>query len=998
MSEASTRGSSPEGRLVRLGFRRASDSWAHLRDLGRGREPSEEVVAAFAAAPDPDLAVASFAALVAASERGDDVVDAVAADAGFRNRLVTVLGTSEALGGFLARHPELVDELADPALDGPVEPASQTRAGLLTAVDADPDHPAPMAGLEPAAAADALRVDYRRRLLRVAARDLTQRWSVGRSGAALADLAAGTLDAALAVARRAVGDVSDRCRLAVIAMGKAGGRELNYVSDVDVVFVHEPADGVDDDAAFRAANQLASQLMRICSTPTAEGSIWEVDAGLRPEGRSGPLVRTLASHLAYYEKWAKTWEFQALLKVRPVAGDPELGRAYADAVDPLVWQASERDGFVAEVQAMRRRVVDHLSADEVDRQLKLGPGGLRDVEFAVQLLQLVHGRADETLRSPTTLDALEALTRGGYVGRDDGAALAAAYRFLRSLEHRIQLHRLRRTHTVPVDDDDLRRLARGLGFLGDPVAELTKEWRRQAREVRRLHEKLFYRPLLSTVAAIPEDGLRLTPEAAKARLVALGYADPRGALGHIEALTSGVARRAAIQRQLLPAMLAWFAEGPDPDAGLLAFRRVSETLGSTHWYLRQLRDEGEAAEQLARVLGASRYAAGLIQNAPDVVAMLGHDDELTPRSRERLLTEMTAAARRYPDSGAAIHAVRAMRRRELCRIAIADVLGRLTVEAAGAALTDVTVATLSGALAAATAAVESDLGRALPTRMALVTMGRLGGREMGYGSDADVMFVHVPHDGEPERAATDAAHAVAQEMRRMLAEPGDDPPLEVDADLRPEGKQGPLVRSLASYASYYDRWSHVWEAQALLRADPVVGDPELCRRFAALVDPIRWPADGLTEADVTEIRRLKARVDAERLPRGADPTLHLKLGRGGLADIEWTIQLLQMRHAHDVEELRTTHTMSALAGAKEAGLVGPEDADVLAEAWRTASRVRNAVMLVRGRPADSMPAAMRDRAGVAYLLGYWPDGERMVDDYRRATRRARGVVERVFWG
>jgi glutamate-ammonia-ligase adenylyltransferase len=294
--------------------------------------------------------------------------------------------------------------------------------------------------------------------------------------------------------------------------------------------------------------------------------------------------------------------------------------------------------------------------------------------------------------------------------------------------------------------------------------------------------------------------------------------------------------------------------------------------------------------------------------------------------------------------------------------------------------------------------VESDLGRALPTRMALVTMGRLGGREMGYGSDADVMFVHVPHEGEPERAATDAAHAVAQEMRRMLAEPGDDPPLEVDADLRPEGKQGPLVRSLASYASYYDRWSHVWEAQALLRADPVVGDPELCRRFAALVDPIRWPADGLTEADVTEIRRLKARVDAERLPRGADPTLHLKLGRGGLADIEWTIQLLQMRHAHDVEELRTTHTMSALAGAKEAGLLGPEDADVLAEAWRTASRVRNAVMLVRGRPADSMPAAMRDRAGVAYLLGYWPDGERMVDDYRRATRRARGVVERVFWG
>jgi [glutamine synthetase] adenylyltransferase / [glutamine synthetase]-adenylyl-L-tyrosine phosphorylase len=998
VAEGSARGSSPQGRLARLGFRRAADSWAHLRELGREGEPVDDVVAAFAAAPDPDLAVASFAALVEAADRGGDLVDQVADDADLRARLATVLGTSEALGAFLARHPDLVGELTGADLDGPAEPASQTRAGLLAAVDADPDSPTPTAGLEPAAAADALRVDYRRRLLRLAARDLTQRWSVEQSGAALADLAAGTLDAALAIARRAVGDPADSCRLAVIGLGKTGGRELNYVSDVDVVFVHEPADGVDDDTAFRAAHQLAARLMRICSTPTAEGSIWEVDAGLRPEGRAGPLVRTLASHLAYYEKWAKTWEFQALLKARPVAGDGDLGRAYADAVDPLVWQAVERDDFVADVQAMRRRVVEHIPADEADRQLKLGPGGLRDVEFAVQLLQLVHGRADESLRSPTTLDALDALTGGGYVGRDDGAALAAAYRFLRALEHRIQIYRLRRTHTVPVDDDDLRRLGRSLGFEGDPVAELTKEWRRHSREVRRLHEKLFYRPLLSTVAALPGDGLRLTPEAARTRLVALGYADPRGALSHIESLSSGVSRRAAIQRQLLPAMLAWFAEGPDPDAGLLAFRRVSESLGSTHWFLRQLRDESEAAEQLARVLGASRYASDLIQNAPDVVAMLGHDEELTPRSRDRLLTEMTAAAQRYPDSGAAINTVRAMRRRELCRIAIADVLGRLTVEAAGAALTDVTVATLSGALAAATAAVESDLGRALPTRMALVTMGRLGGHEMGYGSDADVMFVHVPHAGEPEKAATDAAHAVAQEMRRMLAAPGDDPALEVDADLRPEGKQGPLVRTLASYSAYYERWSHVWEAQALLRADPVVGDPELCQRFAAMIDPIRWPSDGLTDADVIEIRRIKARVDAERLPRGADPTLHLKLGRGGLADVEWTIQLLQMRHAHAVEGLRTTHTMSALAAAREAGLVEPDEADVLAEAWRTASGVRNAVLLVRGRPADAMPAAMRDRAGVAYLLGYWPDGERMVDDYRRATRRARAVVERVFWG
>jgi len=997
MAERSTRASSPQSRLARGGFRRAEESWEHLRRLAGDEEVPEDIVDAFATAPDPDLAVAALAAIAEAAA-DTDLLSALVSDPDLRRRLAAVLGTSEALGDVLARHPELVDELADPGLEGDAEPADRARAGLLLAVEADPDSETPTTGLEPAAAADVLRVGYHRRLLRLAAQDLTQRWSVDRSGAALADLATGTLEAALAIARRAVGAPAESCRLAVIALGKTGGHELNYVSDVDVVFVYEPVEGVDDDAALRGATQLASHLMRICSAHTGEGTIWPVDAGLRPEGRSGPLVRTLASHLAYYEKWAKTWEFQALLKARPAAGDQALGRAYADAVGPLVWQAVERDGFVADVQAMRRRIVDHIPADEIDRQLKLGPGGLRDVEFAVQLLQLVHGRADESLRSPTTLDALEALTRGGYLGRDDGAALAEAYRFLRALEHRIQIFRLRRTHTLPSDDDDLRRLGRGLGFHGDPVTELTKEWRRQSREVRRLHEKLFYRPLLTAVAALPGDGLRLTPEAARVRLEALGYADPRGALAHIEALSSGVSRRAAIQRQLLPAMLAWFAEGPDPDAGLLAFRRLSEALGATPWYLRQLRDESAAAEQLARVLASSRYASGLLHNAPEAVAMLGRGDDLVPRSRERLLTEMTAAAQRYPDSGAAIHTVRAMRRRELSRIAIADVLGLLSVEAAGVALTDVTVATLSGALAAATAAVESDLGRALPTRVALVSMGRLGGHETGYGSDADVMFVHAPHAGEQEKAATDAAHAVAQEMRRMLAEPGDDPPLDVDAGLRPEGKQGPLVRTLASYAAYYERWSHVWEAQALLRADPAVGDPEVCQRFAALIDPIRWPSNGLTEADVAEIRRLKARVDAERLPRGADPALHLKLGRGGLADVEWTIQLLQMRHAHRVEGMQTTQTMTALNAAAAAGIVETDDAEVLSEAWRMASRVRNAVMLVRGRPADAMPAGMQDRAGVAYLLGYWPDGERMVDDYRRATRRARAVVEQIFWG
>ncbi len=212
----------------------------------------------------------------------------------------------------------------------------------------------------------------------------------------------------------------------------------------------------------------------------------------------------------------------------------------------------------------------------------------------------MHGRADPKLRSPTTLEALRALTEGGYVGRRDGAAMEEAYEFLRTLEHRIQLFKLRRTHSVPDDVEDLRRIGRSMGFRHNPAENLTKEWQAHRRLVRRLHEKLFFQPLLEAVASLPTDGLRLTPLAAEQRLTALGFVDPKGALKHIEALTSGVSRRASIQKALLPAMLAWLAETPDPEAGLLAFRKISEGLGETHWYLRKLRDEGEGAEQLAQ--------------------------------------------------------------------------------------------------------------------------------------------------------------------------------------------------------------------------------------------------------------------------------------------------------------------------------------------------------------------------------------------------------------
>ena len=390
------------------------------------------------------------------------------------------------------------------------------------------------------------------------------------------------------------------------------------------------------------------------------------------------------------------------------------------------------------------------------------------------------------------------------------------------------------------------------------------------REVRHLHEELFYRPLLPATASLTSEDVSLSPEAAKARLSAIGYRDPVGAMRHIQALTEGVSRRAAIQRQLLPVLLGWFADGADPDAGLLAFRTLSDELGSTHWYLKLLRDSGVAARRLAQVLSTSRYVADAMARSPESVTWLDDDAELSPRSTERLWAEVDKVLTRQDDPEGAATLLRAVRRREMARTAVGQVLGSTDIVGAADALTAAADVALAGALRIAEYEVEHS-AEGLLTRMCIVAMGRFGGQEMGYGSDADVLFVHDPLPGAGEPEAQAQASAMATRVRALLGKVGPEPALEVDADLRPEGRNGPLVRSLASYAEYYGRWSSPWESQALLRGRAIAGDPELRERFEALVDPLRYPEGGAGAAVVKEVRRLKARMEAERLPRGPGP-------------------------------------------------------------------------------------------------------------------------------
>ncbi|MBW0013244.1 bifunctional [glutamine synthetase] adenylyltransferase/[glutamine synthetase]-adenylyl-L-tyrosine phosphorylase, partial [Mycobacterium sp.] len=946
-------------------------------------------------APDPDAALRALVRLSENPDTGwDELNAALRTERGLRGRLFAVLGSSLALGDHLTAHPQSWKLLRDKV-------TLPTRDEMFAAFTDCADDALAGPGSPPDSAIPRLRTLYRDRLLVLAGLDLAATvedepvlpFTV--VGAHLSDLADAALAAALRVAEVCVCGDGTRPRLAVIAMGKCGARELNYVSDVDVIFAAERADPL--------SARVAGEMMRLAST-----AFFQVDAGLRPEGRNGELVRTVESHLAYYQRWAKTWEFQALLKARAAAGDPEIGERYLAALTPMVWVACEREHFVVEVQAMRRRVEQLVPADVRAREIKLGTGGLRDVEFAVQLLQLVHGRSDESLHVASTVDALAALSAGGYIGREDAANLTASYEFLRLLEHRLQLQRLKRTHLLPAVDDDegLRWLARAAHVRPDgrhdAAGVLREQIKHQNLRVSQLHAKLFYQPLLESLAPTGLDiSHGMSSEAAERQLAALGYEGPQTALTHMSALVNQRGRRGRVQSVLLPRLLNWMSYAPDPDGGLLAYRRLSEALAGERWYLSTLRDKPAVARRLMHVLGTSAYVPDLLMRAPRVIEDYG-DGPAGPRLLEAdpaaLARALIASAGRHPDPARAIAAARSLRRRELARIGSADLLRMLDVTDVCKALTLVWVAVLQSALETMIRAnlPEGGSGKA-PATIAVIGMGRLGGAELGYGSDADVMFVCEPVKGVDDSDAVKWSTTVAEQVRALLGTPSVDPPLELDTNLRPEGRSGPLVRTLDSYTAYYTQWAQPWEIQALLRAHAVAGDAELGQRFLVMADRTRYPPNGVSAEAVREIRRIKARVESERLPRGADPNTHTKLGRGGLADVEWTVQLMQLRHAHEVPALHNTSTLQSLEAIAAAGLLPEADVELLSHAWLTATRARNALVLVRGKATDQLPGPGRQLNAVAVAAGWrTDDGSEFLDNYLRVTRRAKAVVRKVF--
>lgn len=984
------------------GFTQPQRAATHLAELGSWLGTSADLAAHFSACADPDAALL-LALRLAQSDAG--ALRATWRDDRKRARLLALLGASTALGEYLIKHPQLCEHL-DLAL-----PAARPVAGTLnedgsgvtgtgtvtkaTAWQEVPDPPTAMiewlrARMPGAGASysDQLRAAYWHGLILIAANDLT---SAGRLAhlsttcAHLTDLVDATLALALEAASAEHEQVG-RIKLSIIAMGKSGGQEINYLSDVDVIYVLADEDEAHADAATAMANRVSA----IISAPGEQPPLWPIDTALRPEGKGGALIRTLSSCASYYQNWAQNWEFHALLKARPAAGDPQVGADFLTLVAPLVWEAASKEGFVDAVQTMRRRVETHLPAKQRDQNLKLGPGGLRDVEFTIQLLQLVHGRTDSSVRVRNTLAAIDALTAGGYVARTDAQVLTRAYQFLRTVEHGAQLISMRRTQVLPAGDSGLRRIGRGIDVQAYGRGEqLLGEFNRVRSRVRELHRSIFFRPLVAATANLSADQvLMLDPEAVSDRLRAGGYRDPAGAVRHVESLVRGTSRRATIQRHLLPVLLGWLAKGADPDAGLLAFRRLSDAIGTTHWYLALLRDSAVAARHLCAILPNSAMAERLLMENHDTVQWLDECATLTQFDAELLRSQVRAIEERYRGQDEAVERVLRLRERQVARTALADATLGIDVHRSATAITEATDLTLVTATAVALeqAGYDEDL------QVAFIAMGRYGGGEMAYGSDADLMAVYAAPQMDPV-AAAQAAKAVVQRVKELVAARGLEPGLAVDFDLRPEGRSGPLARTADGYRDYWLRWAQTWEKQALLRARPIGSGP-LVEEIKAAINEERYHRQ-LTAKMVKDIRLLKARMERERLPRAVKPSEHLKLGPGGICDVEWVAQLCQMKHSDD-ERLQVTSTLAALRGAVQVGALSAANEVVLRRAWEFASRLRAANMLALDQPRHRDVLVRNSQGGrkVAALMGY-PPGEypQVVEHWRKYARQARSIYE-----
>ncbi|HEY8517730.1 MAG TPA: bifunctional [glutamate--ammonia ligase]-adenylyl-L-tyrosine phosphorylase/[glutamate--ammonia-ligase] adenylyltransferase [Candidatus Binatia bacterium] len=904
---------------------------------------------------------------------------------------------------------------------------------------------------EQGAAARELRRWRQRAYLRIGARDLWGLAPITETFVGLTETAETAITAATAVARAQLEaqhgtlelEGGRRNRFAVLGFGKLGACELNYSSDVDLVFVHE-SDAATSSGGARGAlaaqnffTRLAERTSKLLSEVTADGFVFRVDLRLRPDGMNGPLTNSLAGTLQYYEALGQTWERAALFKARPVGGDRELGDLLLAELEPFIYRRTLDYTMIADLEAMKARVeAQERGKGRGERNVKLGPGGIREIEFLVQSFAMVHGGKDRRLRERSTLGLLQRLLEIGLLQPSDGEALAAAYPWLRRVEHALQIDEDRQVHVLPEDAEGRTIVARRLGLHlegegpvwrrrlgGDALARFEETHARHTSVVRAAFSELFRERREQTLRSADEATRTLIDELdapdARERAARLGFEDPDAALAALRLIRDGAphARASAVSRRTLvalaPALLDAVRQTARPDRALARLADFLVRVGARRTFLALLAENPATLRLLVTLFASSDYLSNTLLQHPELLDTLVRADlAVVHKSRDDFARELDALLEQAPDFEGQLDVLRRYRNDEFLRIGSRDVFGELHYSEVSTQLSDLAEVCLSRAYDIALAERSRRYVPPAGLSLAVVALGKLGGRELNYHSDLDLIFIYGPSpesEAPPPTAETSEQHAdertvlgpqeffakVAQLLLLVLQlATREGYVYKIDTRLRPSGRFGPLVTSLEGFAHYHAQSSALWERQALIRARTVCGPEPLAKKIHEIIEGFVF-GRGLTREELAEIARMRSRMERE-LAREDEKHVNLKVGRGGLVDIEFIAQALALEHGHARPELRQRATRPLLDALGAAGLLSPDDLRTLVAAHSFLRGLENRLRIEGEHPIERITRDPVALVSVARRMGITEEGAQAGEVLLEELDRHRDAVRDVF--
>jgi [glutamine synthetase] adenylyltransferase / [glutamine synthetase]-adenylyl-L-tyrosine phosphorylase len=1024
--------------LERGGFSYGARSAENLRLLGLILRPEQvaEIAVAALATPLPDMALNGVERISQVAGRED--FSATCSRRSCVAQLMNICGSSPFLTNIICKDPSFFQRLFLERDIMHARSEGEMLATLRSRIPAEPGYQEVFPLLR--------RFKYAE-ILRIAARDLNGLASLEEVTAELAALASATLQIAYEAARRELvrehgipleqtPDGKLEADLAIIGMGKLGGRELNFSSDIDLIYFYSSdtgeTAGVDDGRGMLRGVislhtffvKLAEMVSRAISQVTGDGFVFRVDMGLRPDGKGGDLASSMRSAEVYYESWGQSWERAAMMKARPVAGSLELGEQILAALNPFIYRRYLDYNLIEDMMSMKKRIDASLArSQEGEVNIKLGRGGIREIEFFIQALQLVYAGKNPALRERNSLKALATLRDSRIIKEADCTSLAEAYRFLRTVEHRIQVVQERQTHSLPRKDDEMGALARRCGFLrADGTERFLEALEAHRRSVSSIYGDLF----LSRDRRIKEEVLpevyfffdsKADPDLIKDMLAERHFEHLDAAYENLLVLRDGppklnlTERGRRILEKIAPLFLQEVFVSPDPDLALANLERFLASIRTRSSLYALLAENRDILKLLTSLFGMSEFLSKIFIGHPELLdSMITRGYAYLQKERATMARELDTVLTQADGFEEQLDAMRRFRHEEFLRIGMNDIHGKMKQPEVALQLTNLAEVCLDAACCLATGElarfgrpmVTQEDGSAREAAFAIVAMGKLGGYELNYHSDLDIIYIYDGQgmtDGEKSITNREYFAKLGQKIILVLTtQTREGYAYKIDTRLRPSGNAGPLVTSLESFQSYHGTESQIWERQALTKARVTYGMPRLRVAIEQVIERAVYGA-GAEEIVKSEIHRLRMRMEVE-LAKETTGSYNIKTGRGGMVDVEFVVQYLQLSYGHLHPELRSCNTLAALGAMQQLGILVEDDYQALAEGYRFLRRLENRLRIIHDYSMNDLGGPLKYLNKLARRLGYDPllknPGEFLMADYERVTSSVRAVYDKVL--